>query len=61
MLDELVDLDEKMLNALDMLIRQKERVAKTYNKEIKPKTFLANHLALKDILPMEKKDKVLRK
>lgn len=40
MLDELVDLDEKMLTLLDVLIRQKERVAKAYNKKVKVKTFL---------------------
>lgn len=39
-LDELVGLDKEMMTALDMLIKQKERVTKTYNKKVKPKTFL---------------------
>ncbi|XP_045802423.1 uncharacterized protein LOC123896008 [Trifolium pratense] len=39
MLDELVDVDEERLQALDALIRQKERIAKAYNKKVKSKTF----------------------
>lgn len=39
MLDELVDLDEEILSTLDVLIRQKERVAKAHNKKVKAKTF----------------------
>lgn len=31
--DELVDLDEERLRVLDILMRQKERVAKSYNKK----------------------------
>jgi hypothetical protein len=38
MFDELVDLDEERLRALDMSIRQKERVAKIYNKKVKSKS-----------------------
>ena len=38
-LDELVDLDEERLIALDVLIKQKERVAKAYDKKVKKKTF----------------------
>jgi hypothetical protein len=37
MLDELVDLDEERLQALDMLVRQKERVVKAYNKKLSVK------------------------
>lgn len=36
--DELVDLDEERLNALELL-RQKKRVEKTYNEKVKIKTF----------------------
>lgn len=34
MLDELVDLDEETLIALDVLTKQKERVASDYNKNV---------------------------
>ena len=39
MLDELVDLDEEMLNALELLKSQKEMVEKAYNKKVKVKSF----------------------
>lgn len=38
-MDELVDLDEKRLLALDALMRQKKRITKTYNKKVKSKVF----------------------
>jgi len=38
-LDELFDLDEERLKALDILMRQKERIIKFYNKNVKSKTF----------------------
>ena len=34
MLDELVDLDEERLHALELLKRQKKRVEKSYNKKV---------------------------
>ena len=40
MLDELSDLDEERLATLDVLMRQKERVAKAYNNKVKPKKFI---------------------
>lgn len=40
MFDELADLDEERLAAVEMSIRQKERVAKVYNRKIKGKTLL---------------------
>lgn len=61
MLDELVDLDEERLVALDMFIRKKERVAKTYNKKVKPKDFLVNELVWKVIMHIDKNDRVLGK
>ncbi|MCH87748.1 RNA-directed DNA polymerase (Reverse transcriptase), partial [Trifolium medium] len=61
MLDELVDLDEERLQALDVLTRQKERIAKAYNKKVKSKTFNVGDLVWKVILPMDKKDRVLGK
>lgn len=35
MFDEMDQLDEDRLATLDVLIRQKERVAKAYNKKVK--------------------------
>ncbi|XP_050914993.1 uncharacterized protein LOC127129936 [Lathyrus oleraceus] len=40
--DELADLNEERLVTVKMLIRQKERVAKVYNRKIKGKTFFDN-------------------
>jgi len=60
-LDELVDLDEERLMALDVLIRQKERVAKAYNKKVKSKLFAQRDLVWKVILPMDKKNRILGK
>lgn len=34
MLEELVDIEEQRLNALNIPIRQKERIAKAYNKRL---------------------------
>lgn len=61
MLDELVKLDKERMIALDMLIRKKERVAKTYNKKMKPKMVFVDDWVLKVILHMEKKHRVLVK
>ena len=57
MLDELVDLDEERLRALDLLRIQKKRVEKYYNKKVKPKTFLPEDLVWKVILPTDQKDR----
>lgn len=38
-MDELVDLDKERLATLDVLIRQKECVAKAYNTKVKLKVF----------------------
>lgn len=61
MLDELVDLDEERLNALELLERQKKRVEKSYNKKVKVKTFSPKDLVWKVILPMDRKDWALGK
>ncbi|XP_045810829.1 uncharacterized protein LOC123905257 [Trifolium pratense] len=58
MLDELTDVDEERLQALDALIRQKERIAKAYNKKVKSKTFDLGDLVWKVILPMDRRDRV---
>jgi hypothetical protein len=61
MMDEMVDLDEERLMALEVLVMQKECVAKAYNKKVKPKSFNIGDLVWKVLLPMDKKDKVLGK
>lgn len=61
MFDELAQLDEDRLTALDVLVRQKERVAKSYNKRVKSKTFNEDDLVWKVILPMDQKDRILGK
>jgi hypothetical protein len=61
MSDELVDLDEERLSALEVLTKQKERVAKAYNKKVKSKSFNVGDLVWKVILPMDRKDRVLGK
>ncbi|WJX81901.1 hypothetical protein P8452_64729 [Trifolium repens] len=61
MMDELLDLDEERLQALDVLIRQKERVAKAYNKKVKYKAFNLGDLVWKVILPMDRRDRIFGK
>ncbi|XP_028213905.1 protein NYNRIN-like [Glycine soja] len=61
MSDELVDLDEERLRALEVLTKQKERVAKAYNKKVKSKTFNVGDLVWKVILPMDSKDRAFGK
>ena len=56
MLDELVDLDEDILRALDLLRLQKKRVEDSYNKKVKPKAFSPEELVWKVILPMDRRD-----
>ncbi|CAJ2644577.1 hypothetical protein L195_g019751 [Trifolium pratense] len=60
-LDELVNVDEERLQALDVLVRQKERIVKAYNKKVKPKTFNLGDLVWKVILPMNRRDRVFGK
>jgi len=60
-LDELVDLDEERLKTLDVLMRQKERTTKFYNKKVKSKNFDVNDLVWKFIFPMDKRNKTLGK
>ncbi|XP_050897537.1 uncharacterized protein LOC127104395 [Lathyrus oleraceus] len=61
MINELVDLDEERLHVLEVLRRQKERVARAYNKRVKGKTFTMNDLVWKVMLPMDQKNKALEK
>ncbi|KAK2396595.1 protein NYNRIN [Trifolium repens] len=61
MSDDLVDLDEERLSALEVLTKQKERISKAYNKKVKSKSFSVGELVWKVILPMDKKDRLLGK
>ncbi|XP_050914963.1 uncharacterized protein LOC127129900 [Lathyrus oleraceus] len=61
MIDELVDLDEERLKALELLKRHKKRVEKSYNKKVKVKIFLLEDLVWKVILPMDRKNMALGK
>ncbi|XP_050909824.1 uncharacterized protein LOC127123668 [Lathyrus oleraceus] len=61
MLDQLVDLDEERLNALELLKRQKKRIEIYYNKKVKVKSFAPEDLVWKVILPMDRKDRALGK
>jgi hypothetical protein len=61
MSDELVDLDEERLSALEVLTKQKERLSKAYNKKVKSKSFIIGELVWKVIFPMDRKDRVLGK
>ncbi|XP_050889374.1 uncharacterized protein LOC127094604 [Lathyrus oleraceus] len=61
MLDEMVDLDEERLPALNMLIRQKERVVKAYNKKVMSKAVSGGDYVWKVILPMDQRDRTLGK
>ncbi|XP_057432109.1 uncharacterized protein LOC130724857 [Lotus japonicus] len=57
MFDELVDLDEERLLALDFLTRQKDRIAKAYNKKVRARSFIVGDYVWKVILSLDKKDK----
>ena len=61
MMNELVDLDEERLYALEVLRRQKERIARAYNKRVKGKVFSIDDLVWKVILPIDQNNKLLGK
>ena len=61
MFDELNELDEVRLMALENIIRQKERVARFYNKKVRNKYFKVGDLVWKVILPIDKKSKLFGK
>ena len=54
MLDELDELKQEWLMALEKFIRQKEQMAKSYNRRVKNKVFNLGDLVWKLILPFEK-------
>ena len=57
MFDDLFNLDEKYLFALETMICKKEKVAYFYNGKVKLKAFNQGDLVRKVILPMDKKSK----
>lgn len=61
MLEKMVDFDEERLAASDVLIRQKARVVKAYNKKVKVKTFSVGDYVWKVILHMDQIDRTLGK
>ncbi|KAL1290011.1 hypothetical protein AAHE18_20G097900 [Arachis hypogaea] len=61
MFDELNELDSERILALDNIIRQKESVARSYNRRIREKCFSIGESVLKVILPMENKSRFLGK
>jgi len=61
MFDELNHLNEERLLALEKIIRQKEQVAKFYDKKVRVKTFEVGDLVWKVILLMDKKLKSFSK
>ncbi|XP_072076603.1 uncharacterized protein [Arachis hypogaea] len=61
MFDELNELDSERILALENIIRQKESIARSYNRRISRKSFQTGDLVLKVILPMEKKSRFLDK
>lgn len=61
MSDELTDLDEERLAAMEVLIRQKVCMARVYNRRVKTKTFAVDDYVWKAILPMDRRDLTLGK
>ncbi|XP_050908382.1 uncharacterized protein LOC127122006 [Lathyrus oleraceus] len=61
MTDELVDVDEERMLALDSLQRQKEKATRAYNKRVKGKVFAVDDLVWRVIFPMGRNDKMLGK
>ncbi|XP_016178433.1 uncharacterized protein LOC107620841 [Arachis ipaensis] len=57
--DELNELDDERLRALERVIQQKEIMSKSYNRRVKAKIFAVEDLVWKTILPIEKKSKNL--
>lgn len=60
-MDELINLNEERLSALDVFISQKKRVAEAYNKKVKTKVLFVRDYVRKVIFPIDKKDRALEK
>ena len=61
MYDTLVDVEEHRLAALDTLFRQKEQVARAYNRRVDAKVFVSRDMVWKVILPIDRRDIVMGK
>ncbi|XP_073121560.1 uncharacterized protein [Henckelia pumila] len=61
MITELEDLDDTRMQALNSLMLQKEKVARSYNKWVRKKSFHEGDLVWKVILPVGVKDRELGK
>ena len=61
MMAEMDDLDEAQLAVLNSIIIQKQRVIKSYNRRVRPKTFSIGDLVWKVILSLGTKDPYLGK
>ncbi|XP_073152966.1 uncharacterized protein [Henckelia pumila] len=61
MITELEDLDDIRMQALNSLMIQKEKVARSYNKRVKRKSFQEGDLVWKVIMPIRTKDQELGK
>ena len=58
---ELESTDDRRIQALNYMLIQKNKVAQTYNKRIKRKSFKVGEFVWKIILPIGSKDKELGK
>jgi hypothetical protein len=61
MMAKMDDLDEAQVAALNSIILQKQKVIKSYNRRVRPKTFAIRDLVWKVILPIRTKDFYLGK
>ena len=61
MMAEIDDLDKAQVVALNSIILQKQKVIKSYNRRVRPKTFAIGDLVWKVILPLGTKDPYLGK
>ena len=61
MMEEMDDLDEAQVKALNSIILQKQKIIKNYNRRVRPKTFAVGDLVWKVILPLGTKDPYLGK
>ena len=61
MFDELDQLKEERPVAYENIVRQKEKVAKFYNKKVKPKCFSEGDLVWKVVLPLDKRSTAYEK
>jgi hypothetical protein len=61
MMDNIDDIIDKRMRALKEIEKDKARVARAYNKKVRPKSFQVGKLVWKIILPLGTKDIKFRK